>query len=468
MPALGIVAAVLGVIHTMGSITEPPEVLGKLIGGALVGTFMGVLLSYGFVGPIASALKNLYDSETKYYTCIKVGLLAYLNGYAPAVAVEFAARRCSQPFARPSMRSKSESEPCRRSPADRTRARMAAGDPIIIIKKVKKSHGDAHHGGAWKVAYADFVTAMMAFFLLLWLLNATTQEQRKGISDYFAPASVSRNTSGSGALLGGTTVTKDGALNARGQPVQLPLPSSEDLVLEPSDDDMDAMRRMPEVDGPNDQAPEQAADANNGKLPGQEGAETSNKGFAEDGAKEPRPLSDQEIEKAVRDREEKLFTAAEQELRQAINTSPDLKKLAENLLIDQTPEGLRIQIVDQDQRSMFELGSATPNPQTKRLLAEVAHVVSKLPNRIAVSGHTDATPYAVSSTYTNWELSTDRAQASRRVLVESGLPPERIQRVMGKADREPLVPNDPTSARNRRISIVLLREAVTPAVPAAP
>jgi chemotaxis protein MotA len=90
LPALGIVAAVLGVIHTMGSITEPPEVLGKLIGGALVGTFMGVLISYGFVGPIASSLKNIYDSETKYYQCIKVGLLAYLNGYAPAVAAEFA------------------------------------------------------------------------------------------------------------------------------------------------------------------------------------------------------------------------------------------------------------------------------------------------------------------------------------------------------------------------------------------
>jgi chemotaxis protein MotB len=343
---------------------------------------------------------------------------------------------------------------------------MAAGDPIIIIKRVKKSHGDAHHGGAWKVAYADFVTAMMAFFLLLWLLNATTQEQRKGISDYFAPASVSRNTSGSGSLLGGTTVTKDGALNERGQPVRLPLPSSDDFVIEPSDDDMDTMRRMPEVDGPNDQAPEQAADANNGKLPGKEGAQDPAASADKDGAKDSGALSDQDVEKIVREREEKLFNAAAQELRQAINDSPDLRKLAENLLIDQTPEGLRIQIVDQDRRSMFELGSALPNPQTKLLLAEVAHVVAKLPNRIAVSGHTDSTPYAASSTYTNWELSTDRAQASRRVLVESGLPADRIQRVMGKADREPLIPNDPASPRNRRISIVLLRDAVAAAEPA--
>jgi chemotaxis protein MotB len=331
---------------------------------------------------------------------------------------------------------------------------MAAGDPIIIIKKVKKGHdGGAHHGGAWKVAYADFVTAMMAFFLLLWLLNATTQEQRKGISDYFAPASVSRSTSGSGAILGGTTMTKDGALNERGQPVRLPLPSSDDVVIDPSDDDAEVLRRMPEVDGPNDQAPEQAADASKGALPGKEGA------------KDPSTLSEKDVDKLVREREEKLFSQAEQELRQAISTSPDLKKLAENLLIDQTPEGLRIQIVDQDQVSMFALGSAVPNPQTRKLLAEVARVVAKLPNRIAVSGHTDATPYSASSTYTNWELSTDRAQASRRMLVEDGLPSERIQRVMGKADREPLIANDPTSPRNRRISIVLLREAVADAMP---
>jgi chemotaxis protein MotB len=337
---------------------------------------------------------------------------------------------------------------------------MAAGDPIIIIKKVKKVHGGAHYGGAWKVAYADFVTAMMAFFLLLWLLNATTQEQRKGISDYFAPASVSRNTSGSGALLGGTTMTKDGALNARGQPVRLPLPASDEMVIDPTDDDADVMRRMPEVEGPNDQAPEQAADADKGTLPGQEG--TADPG----GAKDAGALSEKDVETIVREREEKLFTEAEQELRQAISTSPELKKLAESLLIDQTPEGLRIQIVDQDQISMFALGSAVPNPQTRRLLAEVARVVTKLPNRIAVSGHTDSTPYSENSSYTNWELSTDRAQSSRRVLVEDGLPAERIQRVMGKADREPLIANDPASPRNRRISIVLLREAVAAAQPA--
>lgn len=114
---------------------------------------------------------------------------------------------------------------------------------------------------------------------------------------------------------------------------------------------------------------------------------------------------------------------------------------------------------------MFALGSAAPNPQTRQLLAEVAKVVAKLPNRIAVSGHTDSTPYSASSSYTNWELSTDRAQASRRMLVDDGLPAERIQRVMGKADREPLIANDPSSPRNRRISIVLLRESVADAMP---
>jgi chemotaxis protein MotB len=332
---------------------------------------------------------------------------------------------------------------------------MAAGDPIIIIKKIKKGAHGASHGGAWKVAYADFVTAMMAFFLLLWLLNATTQEQRKGISDYFAPASVSRSTSGAGAVLGGTTITKDGALNNRGQPVQIPLPKSEDVVP-PSDDDADVFHRMPEVDGPNDQAPEQAAETGAGNQPGKDRDKNP--------APKPAP-TEKQIDKALQEREEKRFTEAEQELRQAIQSSPELQKLAENLIIDHTPEGLRIQIVDQDQLSMFALGSAVPTAQTRQLLAEVVRVVNKLPNRIAISGHTDSTPYSASSSYTNWELSTDRAQASRRVMIESGLPVDRVQRVMGKADREPLVADDPASPRNRRISIVLLKESVSAAEP---
>jgi chemotaxis protein MotB len=333
---------------------------------------------------------------------------------------------------------------------------MAAGDSIIIIKKVKKGGHGASHGGAWKVAYADFVTAMMAFFLLLWLLNATTQEQRKGISDYFAPASVSRSTSGAGAVLGGRTMTRDGALNNRGQPVQIPLPKSEDVVP-PSDDDADVYHPAPELDGPNDQAPEQAAETGAGNQPGKDRDKNP--------AAKPTP-SEKQIDKALQEREEKRFSEAEQELRQAIQSSPELQKLAENLIIDHTPEGLRIQIVDQDQLSMFALGSAVPNAQTRQLLAEVVRVVNKLPNRIAVSGHTDSTPYSASSSYTNWELSTDRAQASRRVMIESGLPVDRVQRVMGKADREPLVADDPASPRNRRISIVLLKESVSAAEPA--
>lgn len=342
---------------------------------------------------------------------------------------------------------------------------MAAGDPIIIVKKLKKADHGVHHGGAWKVAYADFVTAMMAFFLLLWLLSATTPKQRAGISNYFAPASVSKTTSGSGAILGGTTMTKEGALNARGEPVQVPLPKS-DEVADPSDDDADVLHRAPEVDGPNDQPPQQAADTDNGKRQADDHTADAKKDTKDD-SDPTKKLSDKDIEKIVREREDKLFNQAQRELRQAIETSPELKQLAQNLIVDQTPEGLRIQIVDQAKVSMFPLGSAVPNPQARKLLAAVARVIAKLPNRIAVSGHTDSTPYSSNSSYTNWELSTDRAQASRRLLVEDGLPPDRVQRVMGKADREPLVPADPTSPINRRISIVLLRETAS-ASPATP
>jgi chemotaxis protein MotB len=310
----------------------------------------------------------------------------------------------------------------------------ATNAPIIIIKRIKKRHHEAHHGGAWKVAYADFVTAMMAFFLLLWLLNATTEEQRHGISDYFSPASVSRTTSGAGGVLRGMTVAREGVMRSEGSELSIPLPAT------PTD------------------SPESDMD---GEFAGDGGEDSA----AElDRKQQTNELTPEEQDKLLVKREEERFEEAAAELRQAIQSTPELAKLAESLIIDRTPEGLRIQIVDQDKYSMFPLGSAAMYDYARKLLAEVAKIVGKLPNRIAVTGHTDSTPYSRSSNYTNWELSTDRALASRRALVESGFPEDRVERVIGKADKEHLFPDEPNSPRNRRISVVLLRDA--PVVPA--
>jgi chemotaxis protein MotB len=308
-------------------------------------------------------------------------------------------------------------------------ANTATNAPIIIIKRRKKVAHAAHHGGAWKVAYADFVTAMMAFFLLLWLLNATTEEQRRGISDYFSPASVSRTTSGAGGVLGGMTVVRDGALRSDGSQLSIPLPAT---PTDNPDSDVD------------------------GEFAGDGG---ENSAAEQDRKQQTNELTPEEQDKLLAKREEERFEAAAEELRQAIQSTPELAKLAESLIIDRTPEGLRIQIVDQDKYSMFPLGSAAMYDYTRKLLAEVAKIVAKLPNRIAVTGHTDSTPYSRSSSYTNWELSTERALASRRALLDSGFLEDRIERVIGKADKEHLLPAEPNSPRNRRISIVLLRDA---------
>ncbi|MGH6948532.1 MAG: flagellar motor protein MotB [Kiloniellales bacterium] len=281
--------------------------------------------------------------------------------------------------------------------------------PIIVVKKIKKG-GHAHHGGAWKVAYADFVTAMMAFFLLLWLLSATTEEQKRGIADYFAPMNVSRSTTGSDGVLGGRTVTADGAMShdAGAPAVTVALPAPE---------------------------PKPDSEAEGDKQPNED-----------------------EIEKALAAREEQQFEEVQDALKQAIQKVPELRDLENSLIVDQTPEGLRIQIVDQEGRSMFPSGSAAMYDQTKALIALVADAIRQLPQQIAIRGHTDAQPYKSDSGYSNWELSSDRANSSRRQLLEAGLPAERIASVTGQADREPLVTDDPYSPRNRRISIILLRE----------
>jgi chemotaxis protein MotB len=314
----------------------------------------------------------------------------------------------------------------------------------LIIKKVKKSKGAAHHGGAWKVAYADFVTAMMSFFLLLWLLNVTTDIQKRGIADYFEPTIASKSNSGAGGVLGGLTMGQPGAQDLPASPPSFAL-------------NVPALRQPDE--GDEGELAGAAGQADGGDKTG--GATAANKtGGATANAKKPiEQMTEMELQKRVAEREEKQFAAAEFALRQAIQDVPVLKDLAENLIIDRTPEGLRIQIVDQEKSAMFPLGSAQMEDRTQKLMALVAQVVQKLPNKVSITGHTDAAPYAFGRNYGNWELSADRANASRRELVADGVSPERIEKVVGLSDRDPLVPDDPRSPHNRRISIVLLREA---------
>jgi chemotaxis protein MotB len=291
---------------------------------------------------------------------------------------------------------------------------MNAAERPIIIKKVKKVVGGGHHGGAWKVAYADFVTAMMAFFLLMWLINTTDPEQKRGIAEYFAPASVSQTTSGSGGILGGTSLGEDGSKSSGSQ-----------SVLE---------QQAPEA--PQD-APEQAGSS-------------ANLGAA----------SEEELREEIAAREAAEFASAAESLRQAMQRMPELAELSKQLIIDQTPEGLRIQLVDQEGRSMFEQNSARPNARAQVLLRAIAQVVNQLPNRISISGHTSAVAGSGrASVATDWPLSAGRADASRAILQAAGVDADRVYSVAGKAGSDPLYPDDPSLAGNRRIAIVLLREA---------
>ncbi len=281
----------------------------------------------------------------------------------------------------------------------------------IIIKRIKK--GGGHHGGAWKVAYADFVTAMMAFFLLLWLLNVTTDEQKAGIADYFDPnPKISQSMSGAGGLLGGLSVSPEGAQVNQKSPVM------------PPETQLDATLR-----------------------PGEEPLSKAE-------------ITERQLEEELRKREEAEFEKIEQDIRQAIERTPELADLSKNLMIDMTPEGLRIQIVDQEGASMFPSGSAQMYEKTRALMKKVAEAIKDLPNQVSVRGHTDSVPFRGSNGDTNWELSSDRANASRKVLLEAGLPEKRINNVLGKADTDHFIADKPKDARNRRISIILLHDSI--------
>jgi chemotaxis protein MotB len=284
---------------------------------------------------------------------------------------------------------------------------MANDDRPILIKKVKKVVGGGHHGGAWKVAYADFVTAMMAFFLLMWLINTTSPEQKRGIAEYFAPAAVSDSNSGAGGILGGTALDDNGAKSAGSTAV---------------------MQQM-------------APDTRD----------------APDGANTAASVKDS-LQEARQKREEAEFDSAAMSLKQSLQAMPELAELSKNIIVDKTPEGLRIQLVDQDGRSLFAEGSAVPNDRARVLLRAITKTLNQLPNRISISGHTSA-DWKGGEVDSDWALSAARADGSRKILEASGVAKDRVYQISGKANSEPLYLDDPSLPGNRRIAIVLLREA---------
>ena len=277
---------------------------------------------------------------------------------------------------------------------------MAELPRLIVIKRIKKVAG-GHHGGAWKIAYADFVTAMMAFFLLMWLLGSVDGGQLNGISEYFRMPLKT-------ALAGGTSSGESSVILKGG-----------------------------------------------GKDP------TAEAGLVRNGqAKPSTPEEAKKAAKAARERvETEMMRALKEKLERMIESNSKLRPFKNQLLIDITSEGLRIQIVDEKNRPMFGLSSTDLQPYTRDILREMVVALNEMPNRISLSGHTDAKLYSTGDkNYSNWELSADRANAARRVLVGGGLDENRLLRVLGLSSAVLLDTTEPMNPINRRISIILLNQ----------
>jgi len=287
----------------------------------------------------------------------------------------------------------------------------------IIIKKRKVQAG-GHHGGAWKVAYADFVTAMMAFFMVMWLVASVNKEQRAALFEYFNNPSMEEGKSTKAAPgqqgPGGASTS---AINLGGG--------------------LDAPR------------------SSDGKENGR--GEPTN-------AEEAKKLEEEEAKKIAEAAEHKKLESLAAELSDAVSKSQALAPFKDQLLIDITPEGLRLQIIDKQNRTMFDVGRAELKDYTIKILRELAPFLARVPNSISISGHTDAKPYGSGAGgYSNWELSADRANAARRELIRGGLTETKFQRVVGLASSVLFEKTDPLSAKNRRISIIVMTKTASDA-----
>lgn len=282
----------------------------------------------------------------------------------------------------------------------------------IIVKRVKKTAG-GHHGGAWKIAFADFATAMMAFFLVMWLMSSATPEQKKAISGYFQdPIGFTESASPHVIDLGGTpTPAPDRTLN-------------------------------PEV--------KDAPDAQDATVDAQ--------------TEEQQEVSASQAEELAEQVERERLEMLLQELQTKVDENPQLQKFKDQILFEITQDGLRIQIMDAENRPMFDLGSARLQPYFEDILLILAETIKEVPNKISVSGHTDAKPFAADGEFGNWELSANRANAARRALVAGGYPDERVARVVGYASSALFDRQDPLNPVNRRIDITVLTKKAQRAI----
>nr|WP_321986001.1 flagellar motor protein MotB [uncultured Lichenicoccus sp.] len=365
----------------------------------------------------------------------------------------------------------------------------ARGGGNVIIRREEIIEG-GHHGGAWKVAYADFVTAMMAFFLLMWLINATTQDQRRGIAAYFSPmAKVENGFSGTGMVPGGAAPVADGAqLVDQGPPQLATLSAHADNQTPQNDGDPDTGTAAEAKPGPLGVGPNVAgAHANppapvtppDSKTPPAQAAgilavdPTGPPGGAAKGDTGTQATQDanrgdgQAAAQAAAQAETKTLRDAAQGLRDAIANDPALRTVAGQMAVDVTPDGLRIQIMDSERQPMFATGSMVPNERAQSLLRAVAPFIAKLTEAVSIGGYTDAGAYR-GGQISNWSLSAGRADAARNVLVQSGLSEGRLSNVTGYADHGLLLPADPLSPSNRRIVLTLQRTLPVPDVAAVP
>lgn len=293
--------------------------------------------------------------------------------------------------------------------------------PVIVIKKViDDGHGGAH-GGAWKIALADMMTAMMAFFLLMWLLGSTSADQRKSIADYFKPTSHSNVTmgqlAGSNGILGGRSII---------DPDGFPFSSKQTAAME---------RLTPRSEGgptENDPSPNSSERAN------------------------PDQVSEAEKKKIVEEADKAAFDKLEKELIDRLEKNPNLENLKEQVKFAREKDGLRIEIIEKADFAMFALGTTRLLPRAQALLSEVAKSLGTMPNQLALRGHTDSVAFSNTDNRNNWSLSAERAEATRLLVEKNGVKTTRFARIEGVADTAPYNPNDPLDPRNRRISITVL------------